>query len=144
MIRTIRAPLRSRAPTLWQLGSAKADAFDFRCQTVFAPRLNVEARRGQVLGATGGNFWARSHVPLSSLATGYRLILVQFWRDPILDAPKLDNGTWGPNYFCKSTGGCPGRNNKAEDTPGATAVRPGETRRGAYLRLTAYFIVSSF
>jgi hypothetical protein len=27
---------------------------------------------------------------------------------------KLDNGTWGPNYFCKSTGGCPSRNNKAE------------------------------
>jgi hypothetical protein len=69
------------------------------------PPLNVEARRGQVLGATGGSFWARSHVPLTSLATGYRLTLVQFWRDPILDAPKLDNGTWRPNYFCKSAGG---------------------------------------
>jgi hypothetical protein len=53
------------------------------------------------------------------------------WRDPILDASKLDNGTVGPNYFCKSTGGRLGRNNKAENTPGATAVRPGKTRRGA-------------
>jgi hypothetical protein len=62
--------------------------------------------------------------PCRYRATGYRLTFVQFWRDPV-----LDNGTVGPNYFCKSIGEYPGLNNKAENISGTTAVRPGKTRR---------------
>jgi hypothetical protein len=59
-----------------------------------------------VPGAAGGNFWARSH-PCAVIEP---CDWIQANFGTILDASKLDNGTWGPNHFCKSTGGCPGRN----------------------------------